>query len=206
MEKFLSLAVEKQNRIIDAALHHFGANGYKKASIGDIAAAAGISKAMVFHYFGTKRDLFLFLVKYCGDLIIQEVDDKFDLTLTDFFDRIICSSNIKLSVLNKHPDAITFLGRIYFENDEEVSTDIKTLLARGKEFRDKIAFDGMDSSKFKDDVNPQLVLKILIWMAEGFANSFKEKGFSSENLQEFMLEYTECMNLLKNNFYKKEYL
>lgn len=206
MEKFYNLSTEKQNRIIDAALQQFGTNGYKKASIGDIAAAAGISKAMIFHYFGTKKDLFLFLVKYCGDLIIQEIDDKFDSTLTDFFDRIICSSDIKLSVLNRHPYAITFLGRIYFENDEEVSGDIKALLARGEKIRDKVAFNGMDTSKFKDGVNPQLVLKILIWMAEGFASSFKDKGFTNESLQGFMQEYTECMNLLRNNFYKEEYL
>ena len=45
MENFLNLPEEKQNTILDAAFAAFGANGYKKASIADIAAAAGISKA-----------------------------------------------------------------------------------------------------------------------------------------------------------------
>lgn len=55
MEKFLSLPMEKRNLIIDAALKSFGLHGYKKASISDIASSAGISKAMMFHYFGTKK-------------------------------------------------------------------------------------------------------------------------------------------------------
>lgn len=37
MERFLSLPLEKQNTIIDAALRTFGASGYKKASVSDIA-------------------------------------------------------------------------------------------------------------------------------------------------------------------------
>lgn len=55
LERFFRLSEEKQNSIIDAALKAFGINGYKKTSVSDIAAEAGISKAMVFHYFGTKR-------------------------------------------------------------------------------------------------------------------------------------------------------
>ncbi len=59
MEKFLNLPIEKQNDIIDAGLIAFGTNGYKKASISDIAKAAGISKSMIFHYFRTKKDTVL---------------------------------------------------------------------------------------------------------------------------------------------------
>lgn len=206
MEKFISLPVEKQNKIIDAALLSFGANGYKKASASDIAAAAGISKAMVFHYFGTKKELYLFLVNYCSDIIIKEINDKFDNTITDFFDRILLSSEIKLSALNKHPAIISFLSSAYFENDESVKEDIKALLSQGEEYRNKIAFDNIDTSKFKDGINPQLVFKILVWMAEGFASGVKVVSFTEESLNKFIEEYYECMNLLKNNFYKEEYL
>ena len=51
LEKFLSLPIDKQDIIVNAALTCFGINGYKKTSISDIAAAAGISKALIFHYF-----------------------------------------------------------------------------------------------------------------------------------------------------------
>ena len=170
MEKFFNLPAEKQNKIIDAALVSFGTNGYKKTSVSDIAAAAGISKAMVFHYFGTKKDLYLYLIQYCGDLIMKEVNDKFDRQITDFFDRIMQASEIKLSVLKIHPAILTFLSSIYFEQDEEVKDDIKKILTETEGFRNQIAFDGMDTSKFKDSVDPKIVMKILLWMAEGFAN------------------------------------
>ena len=55
MEKFFALSNEKQDTIRNAALACFAKYGYEKASINDIAAAAGISKASVFQYFGNKQ-------------------------------------------------------------------------------------------------------------------------------------------------------
>ncbi|GCD11605.1 hypothetical protein Ctaglu_32280 [Clostridium tagluense] len=70
--------------IIDAALRTFGANGYKKASISDIAVAGGISKAMVFHYFGTKKALYLYLINLCGGTMMKEVNENFDNMIEEF--------------------------------------------------------------------------------------------------------------------------
>ena len=54
MEKYFTLTEEKQATIRNAALSCFAKHGYEKASVNDIAVAAGISKASVFQYFGTK--------------------------------------------------------------------------------------------------------------------------------------------------------
>lgn len=145
-EKFLNLAVEKQNIIIDAALKCFSDNGYKKASISDIATAAGISKAMVFHYFGTKKALYLYLVELCSNILTNEINEKFDNNVTDFFDKIKLSANIEISVIKKHPAILSFLNSVYFETDDEVKDDIKSILENGENIRRKIAFEGMDAS------------------------------------------------------------
>lgn len=204
MEKFLSLPEEKQKKIIDAALKAFGANGYKKTSISDIAAAAGISKAMVFHYFGTKKDLYFYLVQYCGNLIMNEVNEKFDTTITDFFERIKLSSEIELSVMRKHTAIPAFLTNIYFETDDEVKGYLQNMLAESEGFRNSIAFDGMDASKFKDGIDIKLVMKMLYWLADGFTNQFKNKP--DVDFDAYCQEFYECMDLLKNNFYKEEYV
>ena len=60
MDKFLALSEKKQKTIINAALQCFGKFGYEKASINDIAVAAHISKASVFQYFGSKKQLYIF--------------------------------------------------------------------------------------------------------------------------------------------------
>ena len=205
MEKFSSLPVEKQNIIIDAALICFGTNGYKKASISDIATAAGISKALVFHYFGTKKALCLYLIDLCARIIINEINEKFNNAVTDFFDRIKLAANIEISVMKKHPAILSFLDSVYFENDEEVKAEIKAILANSESesLRNKVAFEGIDASKFKDDIDPKLVMKILTLLTDGYLCKIPKTGIDLDALCE---EFDEYIDLFKRNFYKEKYL
>lgn len=204
MDKLSNLPKEKQNTIIDAALKTFGTNGYKKTSISDIAAAAGISKAMVFHYFGTKKALYLYLINLCGTIMINEVNEKFDNNVTDFFDRIKMSSNIEISAMKRHAAIPSFLASAYFENDEEVKEDLKDIFAGSEDFRNKIAFDGMDTSMFKEGVDLRLLMKMLLWMAEGYTKEMSNK--EEINFDNMLDEFNKCLDMLKNNFYREEYL
>jgi len=69
LDKFLALTEEKRLTILNAALQCFGKFGYEKASINDIAVAAHISKASVFQYFGSKKQLYIYLLEYCKKII-----------------------------------------------------------------------------------------------------------------------------------------
>lgn len=205
MENFLSLPLEKQNIIIDAALTCFGTNGYKKTSVSDIAAAAGISKALVFHYFGTKKALYLYLIDLCTHIIMNELNEKFDNAVTDFFARIKLATNIEISLMKKHPAILSFLDSVYFENDDEVKADIKAILenSESESLRSKIAFEGMDTSKFKDNIDPKLVMKILALLTDGYLSKMPKTEIDLDALGE---EFDEYINLFKRNFYKKKYL
>lgn len=58
---------ESAQRIIEAAERLFGERGYEGVSIRDIAAAAGVSKANVFHHFASKWELYSAVVEGCSD-------------------------------------------------------------------------------------------------------------------------------------------
>jgi TetR/AcrR family transcriptional regulator len=204
MESFFNLSVEKQTASIDAAMAAFGATGYRKTSISDIAGAAGISKAMVFHYFGTKKGLYLYLIDYGVKLITNEIEQKFDRTITDFFDRILQASEIKVAILQKHPSALYFMTAVFYETNEEVAEDIQETLKKGDDYRDHIAFDGMDTSKFKEGVDVKLIMKMLYWMAEGYMDSVK--GQKDFNIDTFFKDFKDSLHMMKANFYKDEYL
>ncbi len=48
----------RRQQLIDAALHQFAEKGYDGASIRDIARAAGVTEALLYHYFRNKEHLF----------------------------------------------------------------------------------------------------------------------------------------------------
>ena len=205
MEKFLSLQPDKQKAIVDAALAAFGMSGYKKTAINDIAVAAGISKALIFHYFGTKKALYLYLMEVCGRTLVQEESEKLDKSVADFFDRILLATDIKVSMMKKYPAILSFINSAYFETDAEVKGDLQALFTgdEGENFRQGLVFDGVDASKFKEGVDPKLVLKMLTWMGYGYMNASPLK--TQIDFDAVYKEFEASVYLLKNNLYKEEY-
>src|SRR5436305_14870864 len=60
-------APERRARILDAAVEAFAARGYDGASVGEIAAAAGITKPVLYDHFASKRDLFVAVMERTRD-------------------------------------------------------------------------------------------------------------------------------------------
>ena len=201
LKKFLSLPIEKQDMIIDAALAAFGRNGYKKASVGDIAAAAGISKAMVFYYFGSKKALYFYLMEVCGETMLGEIEKTYDNTVSDFFDKIKMMTEIKMAAMKKHPAITSFIVSFYGETDPEVEAERKKIIAESAKIGSRLTLGGADTSKFKDDVDHELLLKFLIWAAEGFAQKLPEGGYAA-NFDPFTDEFYKCLDIMKMHFYK----
>lgn len=203
MEKFFSLRAEKQEHIIDAALTVFGKNGYKKASIADIAEQAGIAKGMVMYYFGSKRNLYLYLTKLCKKAIIEEMEKGFDDSVTDFFDRIKMVTETKMAVMKRHSALLSFVTSIYYETDQEVKDDVKKFMEDSVSIREKWVFNKTDTTRFKDDIDPRLIERFLVWAGEGFANSMLFNG-DIDQLDEFTEEFYQCLDVMKKYFYKEE--
>lgn len=204
MEKFTNLPIEKQNQLINAGLITFGLNGYKKASISDIAKEANVSKSIVFHYFGTKKELYLYLVKYSAETLMSELLTHMPNCGTDFFERLLFFTEIEVSVMRRHPAILSFLKSIVLEKDETVSEDIKVFMSQGEAFRNTMTLDGIETHKFKDGIDPVRVIKMLAWFAEGYVSQL---GLTNAlELDEMNKEFHEIIKMIKNNFYKEAYL
>ncbi len=207
LEKFLALQPEKQKIIVDAAMNIFGKMGYKKASVNDIAKASGISKGMVFHYFGNKKALYLYLIELSGELLEREFKESLPADMTDFFNIILQASSIKLGLIKKHPAMLMFLTSVYFEKDSEVVGEIEAFMQYAEAFRGDIALGGIDTSKFKEGVDPALVLNMLVKYSEGYVNGMTSPSdIADYDIEAMMTEFTACMQMLKQNLYKEEFL
>jgi AcrR family transcriptional regulator len=66
---------EREHQMLEAAGRAFAANGFHDTSMDSIAAAAKISKPMLYNYFGSKRGLYTAYVRRSGELLIQSMRD-----------------------------------------------------------------------------------------------------------------------------------
>lgn len=67
-------ALSKQ-RIIEAAMLEFSANGYENASLNTICSTKEISKGIIYHYFKDKEALYLLCVEECFRSLTQYLDE-----------------------------------------------------------------------------------------------------------------------------------
>jgi AcrR family transcriptional regulator len=64
-------ADERRARILDAATEVFAEHGYVAASMGEIAARAGVVASVIYDHFGSKRELHIELLKLHGEELIR---------------------------------------------------------------------------------------------------------------------------------------
>lgn len=204
MENFLSLPEDKQKTIRNSALKLFGEYGYKMASIKDIADEAGISKSMIFHYFGTKKDLYLYLVDYCSKVLTGPLMNIYKDLPTDYFERMKVATEKQMGLLKEEPFFMVFLTTMLSERDPEVAKELQVYREYAASFQKDYAFKEVDLSKFKDEVDPVVVLRMMVWMAEGFSKEISLEN--EEAYQRCVDEFTETVELLRKNLYKEEYL
>lgn len=204
--KFLNLDQEKQHRIINAAIKEFAQKGYDKASTNEIVKEAGISKGLLFHYFQNKKQLYLFLFEYCYELIADEFYKKINLAESDFFTRIRQSIKIKMDLLTQYPDLFDFIQIAMMEDSTEIKVEMEK---KKKELLDlnfgKI-YEGIDFSKFRDDVDIQKILKIITWTFEKMSDEelYKAKMQPDHKIdyQKVSREAEEYFEVLIKCFYK----
>ena len=202
MEAFVNPHAEKQEHIINAALHAFGRSGYKKASMADIAEEAGVAKGMINYYFGSKKNLYLYLAELCGKSMAEEIEKGFDANVTDFFDNLKMMTTIKIALIKSHPAIFAFLTSLYFEDDPDVRDEIQAYMARNLKLRERFMFNDVDISRFKDDVDPKLIDKLLVWAAEGFTGNMRH-NLNMGEIEAFTGELYACLDLMKKHFYRE---
>ncbi|MFL6108139.1 MAG: TetR/AcrR family transcriptional regulator [Marmoricola sp.] len=65
---------DREAQIVEVASKVFGESGYAATSVADIAAAAGISKPLIYNYFGSKDGLYVVCIRRAAALLVDEIE------------------------------------------------------------------------------------------------------------------------------------
>lgn len=79
---------DKKEAILEAALEEFAIGGYENASTNKIVEKAGISKGLLFHYFGNKKGLFIYVYNYYFEFLKRKLYIKVDTKERDILERV----------------------------------------------------------------------------------------------------------------------
>lgn len=206
--KFFSLPEERQELIRNSAMQEFGENTFKKTSADSIAKRAGVSKALLFHYFKDKRELYLYLFQYAIDQCM-EIFNKHILKADyygerDFFQTLEMGHKVKMDMVRRHPGLFRFVMRAYYERDSVLTPKLHKKLDDVLEQTTTDFLARMDLTRFKDGVDPRRVVRLLTLASEGM---LAETGaYTAQEIDTLFAEYKAYADMLRQFLYKEEYL
>lgn len=173
MASILELDSQRRDAILNAALKEFSLQGYDNASTNVIAKEAGISKALMFHYVGSKQELFLVVYDFFSDLMKKEYFDLMNYDEKDIFDRLRHSYALQIVLLEKYP-WITEIGNLSrITNSEEINRELKKRVEHTCCYPK--LFDGVDTTKFRKGLDIEICKQLILWVNIGFTNQLLDE-------------------------------
>ena len=201
-EKFFSLPLEKQEKIINAGFRVFSQNSYKKSPMSEIANEAGISKSLLFHYFRNKKALYLFLWDKMEEISLSELEKSGCYEQKDLFDTMERGFHAKMSIMRKYPDLGAFSLKGYYETDPEVSADIQKSLAKYASYRSYGKQLNMNPEQFISGLDLEMMYLDMYWAAEGYIWEKIQQG--NINVDEIERDFSRLLDFWKSVYMRKE--
>ncbi|MGB4594576.1 MAG: helix-turn-helix domain-containing protein, partial [Anaerolineaceae bacterium] len=189
-ERFNKLPEDRQRQILNGAMQAFAEHGYEKCSTADVAGYAGVSKALLFHYFNTKIELFDYLNSYTNSLrhkarqkhVIKPEED-----LLEAFAKLVKQ---RISLVQLNPLAYRFLKRnMLTDNLQPAEQDIADL-------------QKTDVHRLRKGYTATEVVKLLGWLADGF---IEDHLAANSNTGETLTDLENWLPNLKKMFYKDKH-
>ncbi len=206
-ENFTGLKEDKRDSIINAALTEFATKGYELASTNEMVKAAGISKGALFHYFASKKELFLFLCDYVFKVVSQEFYEQIGHCDGDLLIRYGRAAMLKGAVYQRYPPMFEFIKRISVEKSPKIEDQLKERLVKMMAYGYQCLLGNLDTSLFRQDVPADKIRDLTIWALENYGNRSMEL-IGDQRVEEIDLEalntdFAQYLDVLRRCFYKQ---
>ena len=175
-EKFYCLPEEKQQRIINAGFQVFSDTSYRRAPVSDVAKAAGISKALLFHYFKNKKEFYLFLWGKAVETGTRILNEKELLSQQDFFAKFEIGMKRKLRIIRDYPHLAGFILRAVQEPEEEIHMEIQDKMKKLVDDYCMPIIGNVEKERFLPDLDFDMMYREMYWACEGYLNTIMQSG------------------------------
>ena len=205
--KIFTMDAIRREALFISAMTEFAKNGYRKASTDAIVVGAGISKGLLFHYFGTKMDFYIYLFEYANSVIMAEYYNKVDMDTRDILARLRSMILLKLELTDKYPALFEFISSAYFEKDpvaaHRIDEDVTRLYTEAR----RNILDNIDRSLFKPDLDTPKAIDIIMFTLQGYSEAQVSQGKTMSDYekegQRYIREVDEYLAVLRQAFYKE---
>lgn len=106
---------QKEKNILATSAKLFGQHGYRETKTDQIAEEAGVSKGLLFHYYGNKGGLYQATYVYASEFFYQRIDYSVWTKASDLLEMVVDATKYKIKLQLKYPIEFDFLMKAYAE-------------------------------------------------------------------------------------------
>jgi TetR/AcrR family transcriptional regulator len=208
---------EKKDLIIKVAIEEFVKNGYEKASTDVITRRAGISKGLLFHYFKSKKNLYLYLVNYVKDFLTElAIEEIKKIQSDDFFERIKEIVLLEQKLTAQYLQETQFITDAFTNPPVAVKKEMEEIIKKYYEtyqgdFLLKHVYikDLIQTEKLREDISVDSVISMTMLISEQLSNKYmaiyKNKQMDvMSGIESLIKELNEYLKIMKYGIYKPE--
>ncbi|MGS0973554.1 MAG: TetR/AcrR family transcriptional regulator [Candidatus Izemoplasmataceae bacterium] len=195
----------RKDRILDAALKEFASKGYYKASTNAIVKEANVSKGLLFHYFQSKKVLFITIYRRSYEMILNEIFDHVNFSNRDVLWRLEVSTIERVNAHRKYE----LLTRFFITNEQinrdGIKEDIDIIKKEYvQKFYEKMFYD-IDYYLFKEHLNLNDALQVIRYTIDRILADYEDKYnhvVDCANLERLSKHLHHYITFFKDAFYR----
>ena len=165
------LDVTKKDKIMDAGLEEFAEYGYSMASTDRISDRAGVSKGLIFHYFGSKSKLYMILVNDCIDKMLDKYEN-IDIDNKDFISIIRELTKIKYEFFIDNPLRYKLIINGFNNTPKELGRELNQKYEKITQIGIDIFTHIIKSLPLKKDVSVESAVTIILGIQNVIQNKY----------------------------------
>ncbi len=207
-EHFNQIPAEDRKSILDASLEEFSLYGYQQASTNSIVKKAGIPKGTLFYFFGSKKDLYLYLL----DRAISHYTDWTRGHSTnlppDLFERLLHNGRVRMEFVIHEPLLYKFFYSAFVNVAPEIKTEMERRYPSYATDSMQLLLKDLDLTRFKEGVDVQKAIQLVFLVLEGVFNRYlpqltqMDAANSLQLIEQITDEVKENFDLLKRGLYR----
>lgn len=207
-ENFKRIDPQEQHRILEACIAEFAKHGYTQASTNAIVRQAGIPKGTLFYYFGSKKELYLYVLDYAIEQYVAAFNQLAGELPADLFERLLARGRIRMRFSIEHPQLYRLFYNAFLNAPPDIQADLATRSAGYAERSQQLLFDGLDTSSFRPGVDPRQAVELVNLVMEGLFGRYAAElrrlppQAALQRVEDLRPEVWAYFELLKNGIYR----
>jgi AcrR family transcriptional regulator len=173
-ETFHKVSLEKQRRILEAAVDELAEHGLLQSSMNRMAQKIGIAKGSLFQYFGNKEGLLEFVFDHAVEQVKKPLRRlRSETEEADFFERIRRSLLLGVGFIQEHPRIYRIYLKMLFQENFPLRERLlqKLHLFSGRYLRPLVE-EGVRRGELHQDLDVEMTVFLLDALMDRFLQAY----------------------------------